>query len=75
MPTPSVPYIVRRPIPLELIGRAYCPGTISFGCSKDPEWTVMHPTEHGAGHPAYCADHAEAQLLVCQAGRCAYANG
>ena len=42
MPAPSVPYIVRRPVPLHLAGRAYCPGSSPLDdCRKSPEWTVM----------------------------------
>lgn len=70
MPTPSVPYIVRRPIPLEIAHRAYCPGTLAHECAARPEWTVMHPVASGHGHPAMCSDHAEVQLLKCQSGVC-----
>jgi len=73
MPSPSVPYIVRRPIPLEIAHRAVCPGTPIHECVKRPEWTVMHPTERGMGHPAMCDEHAEVQLLHCQAWRCGHA--
>ena len=73
MSSPSVPYIVRRPIPMHLGNRAVCPGTVLMWCDRLPEWTVMHPVEGGMGHPAMCDEHAEVQLLHCQAGRCGHA--
>lgn len=68
MPSPSVPYIARRPIPPGIEHRAVCPGTLLQECHKRPEWVVLHPVASGFGHAAMCDDHAEAQLIRCQRG-------